>query len=76
MQYDVCNWCHWFFPDWIIPLAYVDEYYASIHYVFNELICEHNWRMDELLWLPIGLRNYHKELINNRVQRKNDEMKK
>ena len=70
------SWFCTFFvkQDWILPIGIVDDYNANLHEAINEMICEHNWRLYEILSLPIGLRNFHKNCINNRVQRKNDQM--
>jgi hypothetical protein len=72
---DICSFSTFFMrQDWILGISFVDEYNGKLHELINEMICEHNWRLHEILSLPIGLRSFHRDCINNRVQRKNDQM--
>ena len=65
--------CHWFVQDWIIPIDAVDEYAASVHSLFNEFVCEHNWDYGDVYSMPLGLRSYHRDLINARVAFRNQQ---
>ena len=72
---NVCAFTTFFMrQDWILGIQFVDEYNSRLHELINEMIGEHGWRLNEIISLPIGLRNFHRDCINNRVQRKNDQI--
>jgi hypothetical protein len=64
-----------FDPEWIIPEQYCDKTIRNFQDNVNTLICEHNWRLNEIYTLPVGLRRYHIDLINNRIKERQEQEK-